>query len=341
MQQEKIRGVNLGGWLVLEKWMTPYLYNGTGAEDEYHLLKELGDRAESMLRVHRDTFIVEDDFDWLSKASIHSVRLPVGHWLFNGSEPYYEAASYVDWAFEMASKYNLAVLLDIHAAPGCQNGFDNGGLSGIMEWHKSEKNIQQTIDFAEELSKRYKDEPALLGIQLLNEPHWDVDLQILQDYYTRGYHAVRNILDENKQVVIHDGFRLAEWKDFMRGSEYKNVILDTHFYQCFGDEDARLSPYQHIHKAVVTRKEEIEEMQAFFPIIIGEWSIGINGQSLTGLDHLALQAMERTYANAQLLAYNVAAGWYFWSYKLNNPGMRNGWSFRDIVEKGVFPSSFK
>ena len=31
---EKIRGVNFGNWLVLEKWMHPELFAGTTAEDE-------------------------------------------------------------------------------------------------------------------------------------------------------------------------------------------------------------------------------------------------------------------------------------------------------------------
>ena len=31
---DKIKGVNLGNWLVLEKWMSPELFEGTEAEDE-------------------------------------------------------------------------------------------------------------------------------------------------------------------------------------------------------------------------------------------------------------------------------------------------------------------
>ena len=31
----KVKGVNLGNWLVLEKWMNPALFEGTTAEDEY------------------------------------------------------------------------------------------------------------------------------------------------------------------------------------------------------------------------------------------------------------------------------------------------------------------
>ena len=37
----KIHGVNLGNWLVLEKWMSPALFEGTTAEDEYYLPMQL------------------------------------------------------------------------------------------------------------------------------------------------------------------------------------------------------------------------------------------------------------------------------------------------------------
>ena len=61
---EKIRGVNLGNWLVLEKWMTPALFDGVDAEDETYLCARLGhDRAAERLKVHRDEFITQRDFE--------------------------------------------------------------------------------------------------------------------------------------------------------------------------------------------------------------------------------------------------------------------------------------
>ena len=35
MDLNYIKGVNLGNWLVLEKWMNPALFDGTTADDEY------------------------------------------------------------------------------------------------------------------------------------------------------------------------------------------------------------------------------------------------------------------------------------------------------------------
>jgi glucan 1,3-beta-glucosidase len=41
-----LKGVNLGNWLVLEKWMSPQLFAGTSAEDELHLCSELSEVAK-------------------------------------------------------------------------------------------------------------------------------------------------------------------------------------------------------------------------------------------------------------------------------------------------------
>ncbi len=37
---DKIRGANLGNWLVLEKWMSPFIFDGTDAEDETWLNRD-------------------------------------------------------------------------------------------------------------------------------------------------------------------------------------------------------------------------------------------------------------------------------------------------------------
>ena len=41
MNPDYIKGVNLGNWLVLEKWMSPALFDGTTADDEYYLPTQL------------------------------------------------------------------------------------------------------------------------------------------------------------------------------------------------------------------------------------------------------------------------------------------------------------
>ena len=50
-----IKGVNLGNWLVLEKWMSPALFEDTTAEDEYYLPTQLPPEVyEARIKVHRN-----------------------------------------------------------------------------------------------------------------------------------------------------------------------------------------------------------------------------------------------------------------------------------------------
>jgi len=198
LQPPRLRGVNLGGWLVLEKWMTPSLFAGLAATDETTWCAELGAAAGPRLRRHWDTFITREDFAWLAAVGINAVRIPLGHWVFGPPYPWhpkYGASRHpfvtggievLDRAMGWAGEMGLQVLLDLHAAPGCQNGFDNGGIKDVCEWHTKEEYIAHSVDVLGRLAARYRGHPALFGIEFLNEPRWDVPTGILKDYYRRA-----------------------------------------------------------------------------------------------------------------------------------------------------------
>ena len=59
---DKIIGTNLGNWLVLEKWMQPFIFQGTGAEDETWLNRNVpNEKLWPMMKQHRDTYVTEED----------------------------------------------------------------------------------------------------------------------------------------------------------------------------------------------------------------------------------------------------------------------------------------
>ena len=72
-----LKGVNLGGWLVLERWMTPGLFKGTEARDEYDFMKTPG--AQEKLKKHHKEFIKEEDFQWMQGNGVNAVRIPIGY----------------------------------------------------------------------------------------------------------------------------------------------------------------------------------------------------------------------------------------------------------------------
>ena len=112
-----IKGVNLGNWLVLEKWMSPALFEGTDAEDEYWLPRRLSPEVyEARIKIHRSEYITERDFVTIKAMGMEAVRIPVPYFVFGDREPFIGCIRELDKAFNWAEKYGLTILLDLHTA---------------------------------------------------------------------------------------------------------------------------------------------------------------------------------------------------------------------------------
>jgi glucan 1,3-beta-glucosidase len=117
---QKVRGVNLGGWLVTEPWITPSLYEraGDGAIDEYTLCQTLGrDAALSLLSAHWASWITAGDLANIAAAGMNHVRIPIGYWSVApvDGDPYVQGAlDYLDQAIGWAGGAGLKVLIDLH-----------------------------------------------------------------------------------------------------------------------------------------------------------------------------------------------------------------------------------
>lgn len=319
--------------------MTPSLFAGLNAEDETSFCLELGEQAEARLRQHWETFITSEDIQWLSNIGINAVRIPIGYWLFGDVKPYFGSSDILDRMMLELQQKNIQVILDFHAAPGCQNGQDHGGIKGICEWHQDAENISKSLDFLEKVADHYKGYENLYAIELLNEPHVNISIDILKDSYIQCYSRIRKYLSfEKTAIIIHDRFQYQEWKNFMIKPDFKNVLLDGHLYQFFTDQEANLDIHGHIQKAAIQRRQEVEEMEQQLWTIIGEWSLGLPPQALSG-DEFTQNMSRRAYAAAQLISYERCQGWFFWSYKLE-PGVGIGWNFRDCVERGWLPDNY-
>ena len=362
---KKTRGVNLGGWLVLEKWMTPSLFEGLRAKDETTLCAELGSRAQERLQRHRETFITEDDFAWLASVGINAVRIPIGHWIFGPPYPYHPSYGespepfvrggdrFLDLALTWAETHGLLVILDLHAAPGCQNGFDNGGIHGVVDWPTNREYVENSLSFLDRLAETYKDRPALYGIEVLNEPRWDISTELLKEFTHRAYLRIRkHCRGTDVAVVFHNGFRSHnEFTDFMRPPDFENVIFDIHRYQCFDRADIDLDIYGHIQKAAIHWKNESDDIIRNLGLwtLVGEWSLGLDlktvslwaegpfNHALESMDDFQQEVARRAYGAAQLATFEKYLGWFFWSYKTETTPE---WNFRECVRRGWLPSSF-
>lgn len=361
----RLRGVNLGGWLVLEKWMTPSLFAGLDATDETSWCVELGREAAARRRAHWRTFITREDFEWLAGRGLNAVRIPVGHWILGAPYPYHPrygasrepfvsgGIEVLDQALDWAAGSGLQVVLDLHAAAGCQNGFDNGGMKDVCDWHRQDEYIDHAVDLLGRLAARYRGQRALRAIEVLNEPRWDVPTEVLKAYYRRAYAAIRAHCPAGQvAVVFHDGFRTHDaFGDFFRQPPFDDVLYDIHRYQCFERADLELDMAGHVHKAAVVWRDEARQVQQDLGVaaIAGEWSLGLDLEVVSlwaaGPFDYALQKSDafqrdvalRAYAAAQLLAFEHYGGWFFWSYRTETTP---AWCFRDSVARGWLPARF-
>ena len=327
MKQRAIEGVNLGGWLLLERWMTPSLFEGTDAQDEYSFSSLKG--SKERIDHHRKTFMTEEDWWWLSKNGITYVRLPVGYWVLKDEAPYYGASIYLDWAFEMAEKYSLNILLDLHGLKGSQNAQMHSGQIGQVKWKKY---FADHIAVLTQLAERYKHSPALWGIEIINEPRVIGNYFALLRYYRFAYTLLRQILNPGTYVIFHDGFMPPLFSGALFARKYHPVIMDTHFYLIFPNLLRHMKPatYDILRRLIFT--PIIYLVQLAQPLIIGEWSSVLPQTFFDCVPkdrHLQLLADTIT---RQRHMYRHAKATFYWNYKTEGRGMYN---YRSLIEDKI------
>lgn len=316
-----LKGVNLGGWLVLERWMTPSLFAGTKAANEYELAQIPG-KTRAIQR-HHETFITEEDIAWLQKAGVQALRVPVGFWVLHGHHPYQSARARLDWLFVVAKKYQLKVLLCLHAAPGAQNNNDHSGsgtAGGFPGWYRAH-NRRMTQTILLEFAERYGAD--LWGIELLNEPHVPTPYHyaLLRRWTNQTIKQLRAMLPGRVHIIASDAYMPALWSGFIRGE-----TLDVHHYQCFSKASRRLQSLDEHLALLESAQKRYRSYARQQPLIIGEWSATLPHQ-------LASTQANRAFCQAQLQAWQPHKAWFFWSYKTEN---NDSWNFRHLYEAGYF-----
>ena len=177
----------------------------------------------------------------------------------------------------------------MHAAPGGQTGDNIDDSWGYPFLFESPESQQLTVDLWRNLAARYREEPALIGYDLLNEPiaHYFDTASLnpkLEPLYQRTVSAIREV--DRNHIIFLGG---AQW--------------DTNF-KVFGPPfDPKLVYTFHKYWMTVNR-EAIQEYLDFrekydVPIWMGE-----SGENTD----------DWIYSFRTLLeAHNI--GWCFWPYK--------------------------
>jgi aryl-phospho-beta-D-glucosidase BglC (GH1 family) len=318
-----LRGVNLGGWQVHEGWMSPL----GGVSDDYTMRKTLSQRfgdsgRDALINAYQDSYLQEKDFRILSDLGMSAVRLPIyylNHMNEDGSWKR-DAAGRIDfrrieWTVAMAKKYRMYVILDLHGAPGSQNGADHSGrIGGSGQLWNNTSYQNQTLTFWRELATRFRNEPTVAGYDVLNEPSLNYPAPATRpvlDLYDRIYKEIRAV--DPHHIVIMEG--IWDWSAITRPSDYgwTNVIYEFHYYN-WGN-DANYQSQVNFTEAKINQEKQYLSYNV--PHYVGEFM----------------------YFNLQssweygLRRYNEA-GWHWtsWTYKGTNIG---NWALYNSTNAGA------
>ena len=221
-----LRGLGLGGWMVQEGYMM-----GLSNLKAQHIIRSrisriIGEKkTEQFYQSWRDNAVTKADIDAMAGWGFNSVRLPM-HWnLFIKGTPGRNATGRIAWNEEGFRRVDALIawlkandmflILDMHAAPGGQGhdiAISDRDPDKPSLWD-SRDNQEKMIALWSEIARRYKDEPTIVGYDLLNEPNWgfqdksdkggcrETGNEPLRDLYERTIRAIRAI-DSNHMLII-------------------------------------------------------------------------------------------------------------------------------------------
>lgn len=222
-----LKGVGLGGWMLQEG----YMLGTSGAQHKIRAKLETvaGKKTvDTFYKEWLDNFITEEDIKLIANWGFNSVRLPMhyelyfnedGSWAGDGSVGIQLTDNLIKWC----TKYDLYVLLDLHAAPGGQG--NNQDISdrrdGESLWENT-KYQDMTVEFWKQIAQKYKNETQVAGYDLLNETNYTFPTgnnKPLSDLFMRIIDAIREI-DSNHLLIL-------EGNDY--GGDYRGMDELAHY----------------------------------------------------------------------------------------------------------------
>jgi aryl-phospho-beta-D-glucosidase BglC (GH1 family) len=171
-----IKGTNLGNWLVPEGYMFKLEQTNSPRLINEAITELIGPAdAASFWKKYLDTYITADDIHYLKSLGMNSIRVPFNYRLFTdetylGGSGEARGFALMDRLIGWCRKENLYVILDMHCAPGGQTGDNIDDGYGYPFLFDSQESIDLTARIWKKIADHYKDEPIIMGYDLLNEP---------------------------------------------------------------------------------------------------------------------------------------------------------------------------
>jgi hypothetical protein len=312
-----LRGYNLGNWLLLEDFMFGLHGTDTQMRDVFQAV--LGTRAGVFWEAFEAGYFTDSDAAYLRGLGANLLRVAINQNRFEDpNQPgRYRADAFaqLDRVIRLCKAHDIYVMIDLHAVFGGQSREIYADAPGAIPdfWRYADMRRRATGLWGE-IARRYADEPAVAGYDLLNEPLTEGRTELLHDWYRETLAEIRRF-DARHLVWLETD----DWGGKVTGLppdllERDDVLLQFHRYPIFWLPVERLREYPGSLDGVRYDREwmraELGEAIAHGrrkPLMLGE----------TGLNLLRPEAPMMRRAVEDFVSLAGECGWSLalWNYK--------------------------
>jgi endoglucanase len=316
----QLKGLNLGGWFIMEKWMCP-LDSGS-LPDTYSVITNLDSRfgvatEQALLHAYQTNWITTDDLDNIANAGYNCVRMPV--WWGNfysitnttSSGWRSDAFAVLDWLVTNCASRGIYMVIDMHGVIGGQSVSDDTGWQNQNQYWSSSLDRSQTAFMWAQIAAHYNGNGTVAGYDLINEPSGSSSTADVWPAYTNLYATVRAV-DPNHMIIVEGTFGNWNWNMLPNPTVYgwTNIVYSMHEYQWGASNVAGIEAGADNQVA-----DYHNHLSWNVPDYIGEWN------------NLGYGAACYDYS---INAYNNAGiSWSMWAYKATHGLVPDGWGWYD------------
>ncbi|MEM6763582.1 MAG: carbohydrate-binding protein [Bacteroidota bacterium] len=244
-----LKGMGLGGWMLQEGYM---MKTAGFANAQFQIKEKITEVAgaqamEEFYEAWLANHVRKVDIDSLKAWGFNSVRLPMHYNLFTlpiEKEPVPGEHTWLSKGFELTDSLlswcrdnQMYVILDLHAAPGGQGqdqGISDYDTTKPSLW-ESKANRDKTVALWMKLAERYKDDPLIAGYDLINEPNWPLDENILlRELYGEITDSIRSI--DAQHIIFIEGNWFANDFTGLTPPWDGNMVYSPHKYWSINDQ---------------------------------------------------------------------------------------------------------
>ena len=318
----QLKGLNLGGWFIMEKWMCP-LDSGS-LPDTYSVMTNLDSRfgvtnEQSLIRIYQTNWITTADLDNITNGGFNCVRVPVWWGNFysitNTTSTGWRADAFtvLDWLVTNCAARGIYVVIDMHGVVGGQSASDTTGRQNQNQYWTSSTDQSATAFLWTQIAAHYNGNSTVAGYDLINEPYGtnnSTTTAVVWPAYASLYAAIRSV-DPGHIIIMEGTFGSWNWSMLPNPSLYgwTNVVYSMHEYQwggsvaqCEAGSDNQVADFNN-HKSWNV------------PDYIGEWNDMGNGAAC--------------YDYSINDYNNDGISWTMWAYKAAAGLVPNGWGWYD------------